>query len=55
MNGVDLERQNKELRRLLYEQWETNHHEHCGKVGDHADCYWPLPQVLTPPQVDTNH
>lgn len=57
-NGLDrpteqLKAENRELRKLLFEQWETNHHEHCGAVGEHDDCYWPLPEILTPPR-DTN-
>ena len=42
-----LETENAALRQLLFEQWEFNHAEHCGKPWPHdGECYWPLPELL---------
>jgi len=42
----------------LVNQWLSNHYEHCGHrltaPWPHAgDCHWPLPDVLTPDELDT--
>jgi len=51
----EAERTVMELRAELVRQWKANHDEHCGydealpcPLG--ADCYWPLPQVVTEAQ-----
>ena len=40
-----------ELRRELATQWEFNHTEHCGHLGEpyphRGRCNWPMPEVLT--------
>ncbi len=37
------------LRAELWNQWESNHFEHCRRDPYHeGDCYWPVPQVLRP-------
>jgi hypothetical protein len=44
-----LKRENAELRRLLQEEWEANHFEHCGRDWPHASghiCRWPPPAIL---------
>jgi hypothetical protein len=47
-----LTKENAKLRKELWNQWEYNHYEHCGR-GDisgskphEGDCYWPVPKVL---------
>lgn len=38
------------LRAALYDQWETNHAEHCGHINQpyphEGLCHWPLPSLL---------
>lgn len=49
--AVGVLRENAELRGVLWEEWESNHFEHCGRDWPHPKgkpCYWPPPEILTP-------
>ena len=49
VENFELLRENAELRGVLWEQWEANHFEHCGRDWPHPEgksCYWPLPEIL---------
>lgn len=49
-----LEADDARLREELREQWEINHHEHCGDEWPHPEghfCHWPVPEVLAAPSV----
>jgi hypothetical protein len=42
-----LEQRVRRLQKELWNQWEYNHSEHCGKQLPHSSaCYWPMPDEL---------
>jgi hypothetical protein len=42
-----LEQRVRRLQKELWNQWEYNHSEHCGKQLPHSGaCYWPMPDEL---------
>lgn len=47
----ELKHEIMELRKALAIQWEFNHAEHCGHIGQpyphDGMCHWEMPEVLT--------